>query len=440
MKKVLVIDDSDVWRNYLKNLIELHDNTVEVAKDGLDGINKFFTFLPDVVIVDYVMPKLNGIHFTRFIRSFQAFRGVGILMLTGVDETINPFWAKKSGANAFLKKTISQDEIEKAILNFIEQPYSIEWSREIYKMRIEPFGELVDILEESLKHSTIIQEILELTPYVFDEELVLKKIYELFSELFQFDSCYFAISSLSTLRVYGFGKEQLAFPNDLKEVIAKISDVTSYINFEENFVGTRHLKCEYVIETVYFKEDLVGFIVVERPTTPELVQRTLLSLSDTFSTLFNLLSDYRNLSRNRDIDEVTGTYNRTYLRSKISYAMNFAQRNSIPLSFAKLRIDNLREISLRRGGIVANEILKNVAKQLMIRVQDLVGRIAFNEFFCVLIGSSAQKSEALFEEIKKDINETALTLELKNEITLDVSVTIAEWNGETLGKIVEDIF
>jgi len=83
-----------------------------------------------------------------------------------------------------LKKTISQDEIEKVILNFIEQPYSIEWSREIYKMRIEPFGELVDILEESLKHSTIIQEILELTPYVFDEELVLKKIYELFSELF----------------------------------------------------------------------------------------------------------------------------------------------------------------------------------------------------------------------------------------------------------------
>lgn len=411
-----------------------------MAKDGLDGINKFFTFLPDVVIVDYVMPKLNGIHFTRFIRSFQAFRDVGILMLTGVDETINPFWAKKSGANAFLKKTVPQDEIEKTILNFIEQPYSIEWSREIYKMRIEPFGELVDILEESLKHSTIIQEILELTPYVFDEELVLKKIYELFSELFQFDSCYFAISSLSTLRVYGFGKEQLAFPNDLKEVIAKISDVTSYINFEENFVGTRRLKCEYVIETVYFKEDLVGFIVVERPTTPELVQRTLLSLSDTFSTLFNLLSDYRNLSRNRDIDEVTGTYNRTYLRSKISYAMNFAQRNSIPLSFAKLRIDNLREIILQHGGIVANEILKNVAKQLMIRVQDLVGRISFNEFFCVLIGSSAQKSEALFEEIKKDINETALTSELKNEIKLDISVTIAEWNGETLGEIVENIF
>jgi len=127
-------------------------------------------------------------------------------------------------------------------------------------------------------------------------------------------------------------KKQLAFPNDLKEVIAKISDVTSYINFEENFVGTRHLKCEYVIETVYFKEDLVGFIVVERSTTPELVQRILLSLSDTFSILFNLLSDYRNLSRNRDIDEVTGTYNSTYLRSKISYAMNFAQRNSIPLS------------------------------------------------------------------------------------------------------------
>jgi len=81
--------------------------------------------------------------------------------------------------------------------------------------------------------------------------------------------------------------------------------------------------------------------------------------------------------------------------------MNFAQRNSIPLSFAKLRIDNLREISLQHGGIVANEILKNVAKQLMIRVQDLVGRIAFNEFFCVLIGSSAQNPKRYLKRSRK---------------------------------------
>ncbi|HOK87993.1 MAG TPA: response regulator [Fervidobacterium sp.] len=440
MKKVLVIDDSDVWRSYLKSLIETNKNTVEVAKDGLEGINKFFTFLPDVVVVDYVMPKLNGIHFTRFIRSFQAFKNVGILMLTGVDETINPFWAKRSGANAFLKKTISQEEIEKTILDFISQPYSIEWSREIYKMHTEPFGELVDILEESLKHSTIIQEILELTPYVFDEELVLKKIYNLFSEMFEFEVCYFAISSLSTLRTYGFGQNPIAFPDDLKEVIARISDISSYINFEEHFTGTRHLKCEYVIETVYFNEDLLGFIIIESPTAPEFVQRSLLSLSDTLGTVFNVLNDYRNLSRNHDIDEATGACNSTYLRSRISYAMNFAQRNDIPLSFVKLRINNLREIILKYGGIAANEILRSVAKQLMIRAQDLVGRISFNEFFCVLIGSNKQKAEALFEAIKDDISNIELATSLGQQTKIDISVSIFEWQGETLGEIVENIF
>lgn len=58
VKKVLAIDDSTVWRNFLQNLLEIKGYNVETAKDGLDGINKFFTFLPDVVIVDYVMPSL----------------------------------------------------------------------------------------------------------------------------------------------------------------------------------------------------------------------------------------------------------------------------------------------------------------------------------------------------------------------------------------------
>ncbi|WP_448374311.1 response regulator [Fervidobacterium sp.] len=96
MKKILIVDDSQVWRTYLQNLLEKHGHTTEVAKDGLEGLNKFFMFLPDIVILDYVMPKLNGIHFTRFIRSFNAFKNVGILMLTGAEETINRFWAKKA--------------------------------------------------------------------------------------------------------------------------------------------------------------------------------------------------------------------------------------------------------------------------------------------------------------------------------------------------------
>jgi len=344
MKKVLVIDDSAVWRNFLQNLIESKGHNVEVAKDGLDGINKFFTFLPDVVIVDYVMPKLNGIHFTRFIRSYRASHNVGILMLTGAEETVNPFWAKKSGVNLFLKKTAPQDDIEKTILSFIDEPFSIEWSREIYKIHLEPYGELVDIIEESLKESTLIREIISYSQYIFDETLVLKKLHELFKELFEYKNLYIGVAVLSELRLYGFGKE-VAAPEEVYSVISNLTGMRYYSHIETHFDGKRKMSDRFIIEIIYKKDDPVGYIIIEEPKIIEVTQNILSVMNGPLGVLFTLLNDYRNLSTGREIDDVTGLYNETAFRKRITYALDFAKRNNIPLSFTKMKIKNLKDLT-----------------------------------------------------------------------------------------------
>lgn len=435
MKKVLVIDDSAVWRNFLQNLIESKGHNVEVAKDGLDGINKFFTFLPDVVIVDYVMPKLNGIHFTRFIRSYRASHNVGILMLTGAEETVNPFWAKKSGVNLFLKKTAPQDDIEKTILSFIDEPFSIEWSREIYKIHLEPYGELVDIIEESLKESTLIREIISYSQYIFDETLVLKKLHELFKELFEYKNLYIGVAVLSELRLYGFGKE-VAAPEEVYSVISNLTGMRYYSHIETHFDGKRKMSDRFIIEIIYKKDDPVGYIIIEEPKIIEVTQNILSVMNGPLGVLFTLLNDYRNLSTVREIDDVTGLYNETAFRTRITYALDFAKRNNIPLSFTKMKIKNLKDISAINGELITNRLLKEIGNSLSQKVPDLSGRISSDEFVCILLGANKMKAEVQREECVQKIKEV---IDNFGNVKLEFECSIIEWNGETLGEIIEKL-
>ncbi|ODN30389.1 response regulator [Fervidobacterium thailandense] len=439
MKKVLVVDDSDVWRTYLKNLLELNGCSVEVARDGLDGLNKFFSFLPDVVIVDHVMPKLNGIHFARFIRSFNVFKRVGILMLTGADETVNPFWAKKSGVNVFVKKTAPQEDIEKAILSFISQPYAIEWTREIYKIHIEPYGELVDILDESLKKATLTDEILSYASYIFDEFTVFRKIYELFLELLEFEAVYFAVASLSRMRIYGFGKSELAAPEEVRRALEMSSDLSIYSSVEEHFQGSRKLSESFVLEEIFSSNDeLLGFVLFENPKIVEATQKTLLYVNDALGNLFLLMNDYYNLNKGLECDTITGAYNMTFFRTKLASSIDFAIRNALPISVVKTKIVNLREFVNRCGGNLANEFLKKVGEILQETSQELVGRIKVDEFCNILIGAKYERAQQIAEDIKNKIKSI---MEKDDRLCwVKLEFHIIEWNGEPLGEMIEKIY
>jgi len=433
LKKVLVIDDSAVWQTFLKNLLEINGHTVEVAKDGLDGINRFFTFLPDVVIVDYVMPKLNGVHFTRFVRSFSVFKNVGILMLTGAEETINPFWAKRSGANAFLKKTLPQSDIEREILNFVEKPFSMEWSRELYKLHIEPYGELVDILEESLKESTVVREILQLTSLAYDESLVMKKLYELFSELFEFKNLYIGTICYSEMRLYGFSsgdETRLANSEIILRTLKEAGLNTRFELVETNYTSNRQEIDSHVIELVFKDENLIGFILVEKPKIIEMVHHILTLANYPLTNLLQLLNQYHLLKTLKDVDKQTGTYTLPIIISKILNAIDFAKRNEMPLTFLRIKIKGIRNSSAHYSNQLET-LFKLLADTLKTLSPDMVGRINTSEFISVLLGKEKEHVEELLESISR------LSQEFSS-LGLELLISVSEWNGETVGQILSE--
>ena len=436
MKKVLVVDDSAVWRTYLQNLLEIHGYTVEVAKDGLEGLNRFFSFLPDTVIVDYVMPKLNGVHFTRFIRSFSTFKNVGIMILTGAEETINPFWAKKSGANAFLKKTAPQSEIERTVLEFVAQPFSMEWSREFYTLHIEPFGELVDILEESLRDSTITKEILQLSEYIYDEKLVIKKIYNLLKELFEFDNFYACVSTYSHARVYAFGDKELSNPDSVFEKAEEIR-FFSYFKYIDAYYECTERKIENAIgEVITRKEEPIGFIIIENPKVPEVAERILALANYSISLIFDLLNYHKLLGSQKELEEITGAYNRHAITGKVVNLIDFSKRNQLPLSFVSIKLLNLRKLYTSKGTDYTNQLLRTFVKFLEEQLSDTIARIELGKFLVVILGKDVTQVQKQLESFQIIFNESE---EYKNLKEIEVETNLFVWNGESVGEILEKL-
>ena len=109
--KVLVVDDHAVVREGIRALLGLQKDmeVIGEAVDGQDAIEKVQQLLPDVVLMDIVMPVMSGLDATKRIN--QEYPQAKVLILTQYDEEENMFVAKQSGAYGFIAKKAASSEL-----------------------------------------------------------------------------------------------------------------------------------------------------------------------------------------------------------------------------------------------------------------------------------------------------------------------------------------
>lgn len=106
--RVLVIDDDDNIRISLKRALSYAGFTVDVAEDGDAGLQKALITPPDVVVLDVMMPGLNGLEVCRRLR---AGGDTPILMLTAKDEVADRVVGLEAGADDYLIKPFALEEL-----------------------------------------------------------------------------------------------------------------------------------------------------------------------------------------------------------------------------------------------------------------------------------------------------------------------------------------
>ena len=113
--RVLIADDHERFRRGLKMVLEAEDgiDVVAQAGTGAEAVERVEELAPDVVLMDVRMPVQNGIEATRTIR--EAFPSTRIIMLTVSDDEDDLFDAVKAGANGYLLKEVSIEEVADAV-------------------------------------------------------------------------------------------------------------------------------------------------------------------------------------------------------------------------------------------------------------------------------------------------------------------------------------
>ena len=109
--KVLVVDDSRTVVHGLRSVLEQDGYYVMEAYDGMTAIELAKAHQPDIILMDVIMPGLNGFQATRKIRKDPATHTIPIIIISGTEQPTEQFWLTKLGANDFLGKPIIRGDL-----------------------------------------------------------------------------------------------------------------------------------------------------------------------------------------------------------------------------------------------------------------------------------------------------------------------------------------
>lgn len=103
-RHVLVVDDSPTGRHAATTLLQKGGYQVTTAVDGEDALEKIAAAPPPLVVLDIVLPKINGYQVLRHLKSSDATRGIKVILVSSKSQESDRFWGLKQGADDYIAK------------------------------------------------------------------------------------------------------------------------------------------------------------------------------------------------------------------------------------------------------------------------------------------------------------------------------------------------
>ncbi|MDF1821885.1 MAG: response regulator [Alcanivoracaceae bacterium] len=111
MAKVLVIEDSATERHGIKEALESAGHTVIECDNGEDGVARSKEEQPDLILMDIVMPGMNGFQATRAITRDDATKDIPVIIVTTKSQETDRLWGERQGAIDYLTKPVKADDL-----------------------------------------------------------------------------------------------------------------------------------------------------------------------------------------------------------------------------------------------------------------------------------------------------------------------------------------
>ena len=120
MKKILIVDDEQDIVESLKFVLESADFTCYCAFNGEDGLRLAKEIIPDLIILDVMMPKINGYKISRLLKYDAKYKNIPILMVTARTQEEDKLIGEETGADEYITKPFELDEVVKKVEEYLK--------------------------------------------------------------------------------------------------------------------------------------------------------------------------------------------------------------------------------------------------------------------------------------------------------------------------------
>lgn len=139
-KKILIVDDEEDILEFLSYNLSKEDYLIETAKNGPQAIVKAHKFLPDLIILDIMMPGMDGIEVCTTLREMPEMKNTLIVFLTARNESFTEISAFDSGGDDFINKPVKPNVLKSRIKAILRRHYNAQVGSQSEKLE---FGDLV---------------------------------------------------------------------------------------------------------------------------------------------------------------------------------------------------------------------------------------------------------------------------------------------------------
>ena len=115
MARILIVDDSPSQLMGIRRIVEKLGHEAFTAEDGAAGVEAAKREIPDLILMDVVMPNLNGFQATRSISREPTTKHIPVILVTTKDQDTDRVWGMRQGAKAYITKPFGEAELSEVI-------------------------------------------------------------------------------------------------------------------------------------------------------------------------------------------------------------------------------------------------------------------------------------------------------------------------------------
>lgn len=430
--KILVVDDVPSNVKLLKAKLTAEYYTVITASDGEEAMDLVAKQQPDIILLDVMMPKMNGFEVCKQLKSDPLTTHIPIVMVTALHDTQDRVQGINAGADDFLTKPINETALSARIKSLTRLKMVVDELR----LRGETNAEVGGVTENYIMDYS--NQICDVSILVIDEDVFqAEQIYKILKQRFRLIKI--LSDPIEALRV-GVKDNYDLIISDIH--FAKTDGLRLCSEFRSK-LETRYTPI-LILSEDYDKDNLVKALNVganDYLTVPldegELIARVNSQVKrKRYQDALRM-----NLFNNAEMsikDPLTNCYNRRYFDTHLKNIVKDSIEKDRRLSLMMLDIDYFKMVNDDFGHNAGDELLKQIQKRISenIRITDLLARFGGEEFVIVMPDTSISSAHIIAERIRKVIAKEHFVLSDKNTPhNITVSIGIAEMANSDLENI-----